>query len=103
MGEVGAVGPRGHREVGRQDVQGRVRLREAPVLLGDGDRAVALGTHAQNVEIDAAAQMSGQEVDVDPGSAVDVGRVLAGEEGHAHGTDHSLHRPSSSAGAARRQ
>ena len=47
---------------------------------------VALGAHAEDVEVDELAQMAGQEVDVDPGTAVDVGRVLAGEQSYAHAT-----------------
>ena len=43
-------------------------------------RAGALGAHAEHVEVDELAQVPGQEVDVDAGAAVDLGRVLAGEQ-----------------------
>ena len=73
-----------HRDIGREDVQGRVGLGEAAVLLGERQRVGALGAHAEHLEVDQLAQMAGQEVDMDSGTAVDLGRVLTGQQAHAH-------------------
>ena len=59
--------------------------REPAVLLGERSRLGAFGTHAEDLEVDELTQMAGQEVDVDSGAAVDLGRVLTGQQAHAHG------------------
>ena len=49
------------------------------VVLGVRGRAGAWGAEAVDVDVDEVGQLPGEEVDVDPGAAVDVGRVLPRE------------------------
>ena len=47
-------------------------------------RALARLAHAVHVDVDEAAQLADEEVDVHPGTAVHLGRVLAGQDRGAH-------------------
>ncbi len=44
----------------------------------------AFGAEAVDVDVDELAQLADQELDVHPGPAVDVGRVLARQDRHSH-------------------
>ena len=66
----------GHLQVGGEDAQHRVGAGEAGIVLGVGDRAGPRRAEAVHLDVDEAGQLAGQEVDVDAGAAVDVGRVL---------------------------
>ena len=84
MDDVGAVDAGGHRQVGRQDPQRRVGAAQPGIVLGVGGGPVAGFAHAVDVEVHERAQVAGQEVDVHAGAAVDVRRVLPGDQGDAH-------------------
>ena len=73
---------RGHRQVGREDPQRRVGARQPRVVLGVRGGALARLAHALHVDVDQAAQLADQEVDVHSRSAVHVRGVLAGQDRH---------------------
>ena len=62
---------------------------EPRVVLGVRGRALARLAHAVHVDVDEPAQLADEEVDVHPGAAVDVGRVLPGEDRGSHGVEPS--------------
>ena len=74
----------GHLQVGGEDAQHRVGAGEAGVVLGVGGGAGARRAEAVDVDVDEPGQLAGQEVDVDAGAAVDVGRVLPREHPDPH-------------------
>ena len=55
------------------------------VVLGVGGRPRAGLAQAVDVDVGQPAQLPGEEVDVDTGPAVDIGRVLACQDRHTHG------------------
>src|SRR5690606_27693299 len=84
---VGKCG--GHREVDRQGPERGVRLeqlrrRNVP------DRAVARRTPGVDTKVDEPAQLAAEEIDVDAGTTVDIGRVLPAEEPDLHGVSPAL-------------
>ena len=81
------VDRRRHRDVGGEHLERGVRTGEPLLLLGVRHRAVPRLAHAVHVDVDQLAELTDQEVDVHAGSAVHVGRELAGEDGCAHGTN----------------
>ena len=75
----------GHRQVGGEDAQRRVGAGEPRVVLGVGGGARPRRAQAVHVDVDEPAQLADEEVDVHAGAAVDVGRVLPGEDADPHG------------------
>ena len=61
-------------------------------MLGVGGGAGAWLAHAVHVDVGQLDQLADQEVDVDAGTAVDVGRILAGEDADAHEADRRRRR-----------
>ena len=74
----------GHRQVGRQRSQRGVGVDEHRVVFRMGDGARAGVTHAVHVDVGELHQLTDEEVDVDAGATVDVGRILAGQDPDAH-------------------
>ena len=75
-----------HRQVGPEGAQGGVGVGEAgrdvvrrDALLGPRP------AHAVDADVDQPTQLAGEVLHMDPGTAVDLGRVLAGEQVDAHG------------------
>ena len=93
-GEVGVPGVRvdqvdpltggHHRQVGRHGLQRGVGGGEARVGLAEGQRVGPLVAHAENGQVDAVAQLTGEVVDMDAGAAVDGRRIFASEQADAH-------------------
>src|SRR5208283_1659216 len=79
--QVGAGHARGHGQVGGDRLQGLVGAsQQLPRPVGHGVRAVlALAVHS---EVDELGQLTGQVLHVHARAAVDLGRVLPGEQGH---------------------
>ena len=74
----------GHRQVGCQRPQRRVGVDEQRVVLRVGGGARAGVAHAVHVDVGELHQLTHEEVDVDAGAAVDIGRILAGQDPDAH-------------------
>src|SRR6185437_13878277 len=83
---VGRAGPvlggahrRHHRQVGRDRAQGSVRAGEAfPGAVRD--RALAVGALAVHGQVDQVGQLAGQVLDVHARAAVDLRRILPGQQ-----------------------
>ena len=92
MDELGALGARRHRQVDRQRAQrrelGRVAGQRVPRR---GAATSARSPHACTVDVLEGAQLARQVLDVHARAAVDVRRVLAGEQRDPHAVD--PHRP----------
>ncbi len=83
--DVGPGGHGGHGQVGRQDRERRVRPLQPWVVLGVRRGALARRTEAVDVDLAQPAQLTDQEVDMDPGPAVHVWGELTGQDRGAHG------------------
>ena len=82
--EVAALDAGRHLQIGGEDAQRRVGAGRARIVLRVGGGALAWRAEAVHVDVDEAAQLTHEEVDVDAGAAVDLGRVLPGEDADPH-------------------
>jgi len=91
--EVDALQGRGHGQVDGEDPQGRLRLpgrvrgrdRDGPdPQPGAGWGGRARGAEAPHLHLDLPGQLAREVFDVDAGTAVDLGRVLAGQQADPH-------------------
>jgi hypothetical protein len=79
-----AADRRGHLQVGGEDPQRRIGTGQARVVLGVRRRTGARLAEAVHVDVDELGQLTRQQLDVDAGTAVHVGRVLPREHPDAH-------------------
>ena len=104
MHDVRTLAPGGHRQVGARECA-------APALASASAgrhavrrdaRLVPRGAHAVDPDVDQAAQLPGEVLDVHAGTAVDLGRVLTGQQVDAHrGHDRASDKPSARSPGAR--
>jgi hypothetical protein len=85
MDEVGAAAVGGHRQVDAERAQGGVRGGELgqvriPAHTGVGSRVA----ERPDADVDQRPQHLREVLDVNAGPAVDVGRILPGQQIHAH-------------------
>ena len=74
----------GHSEVGGQRAQRGVGTFEKRLVLGVCRGAVAWIAHAVHVDLGQLDQLADEEVDVNAGTSIDVGRIFSGEDADAH-------------------
>ena len=75
--ELGAVEVGRHQDIRADRLEGGVRVRELC-----GRRKLRKGP---DLEVDEPLELAREVGDMDPGTAVDVGRVLSGQQGDLHG------------------